>query len=258
MPFRPGAVARRQMRVGGKQRQRIRRRDEDALADDQVAVAVAVGRRAEIRRVLAHHLVVEMLGVDQVGIGMMAAEIRQRHEVARRALAARRAGSRGSPWRRGRSPHAWRRSACGSRRRTSSRIAVEIEQRLHQRGIVGDRIDDLDGHVAGLDACRPCRGRLGRCRRSCSWRSPCVRAKIASVIFSGAGPPLPILYLMPKSSCGPPGLWLADRISPPNALYLRMTCEAAGVDRMPPCPTMHLAEAVGGGHARWRSGSPRG
>ena len=28
---------------------------------------------------------------------------------------------------------------------------VEVEQRLHQRGIVGDRVDHLDGHVAGLD-----------------------------------------------------------------------------------------------------------
>ena len=64
-----------------------------------------------------------------------------------------------------------------------------------------------------------------------------VRSNIASVICSGAGPPLPMLYLMPKSPSGPPGLWLADRMMPPNALYLRMTLEAAGVERMPPCPT---------------------
>ena len=36
-----------------------------------------------------------------------------------------------------------------------------------------------------------------------------VRANTASVIFSGAGPPLPALYFMPKSPCGPAGLWLA-------------------------------------------------
>ncbi len=41
-------------------------------------------------------------------------------------------------------------------------------------------------------------------------------AKIASVIFSGAGPPLAVLYLMPKSSVGPAGLWLADKIMPPK------------------------------------------
>jgi hypothetical protein len=60
---------------------------------------------------------------------------------------------------------------------------------------------------------------------------------MASVIFSGAGPPLAVLYLMPKSPSGPPGLWLAERIRPPKVRYLRITQEAAGVDRMPPCPT---------------------
>jgi hypothetical protein len=48
---------------------------------------------------------------------------------------------------------------------------------------------------------------------------------------------------------GPPGLWLADRMMPPKALCLRMTWLAAGVDRMPPCPTITrpkpLAAAIG-------------
>ena len=46
-----------------------------------------------------------------------------------------------------------------------------------------------------------------------------------------------MLYLMPKSSVGPPGLWLAERMMPPKAWRLRMTFEAAGVERMPPRPT---------------------
>ncbi len=62
-------------------------------------------------------------------------------------------------------------------------------------------------------------------------------AKIASVIFSGAGPPFDELYLMPKSSSGPAGLWLAERMMPPKVWYLRIMCDAAGVDKMPPCPT---------------------
>jgi hypothetical protein len=64
-----------------------------------------------------------------------------------------------------------------------------------------------------------------------------LRANTASVTFSGAGPPFPVLYLMPKSSSGPPGLWLAERMMPPKARCLRMTHDIAGVDRMPPCPT---------------------
>ena len=56
------------------------------LADDQVAVAVAVGGGAEVGRVLAHHLLIEGAGVDEVRVGMMAAEIGQRDEVEHRTL----------------------------------------------------------------------------------------------------------------------------------------------------------------------------
>ena len=43
---------------------------------------------------------------------------------------------------------------------------------------------------------------------------------------------------MPKSSSGPPGLWLAERMMPPKAARLRITALAAGVDRMPFWPTI--------------------
>ena len=72
------------------------------------------------------------------------------------------------------------------------------------------------------------------------------RRNVASVIASGAGPPLAMLYLMPKSPSGPPGLWLADRMMPPAAFRLRMRFEAAGVDRM---PDHDAAEAVRRRHA---------
>ena len=98
----------------------------------------------------AHHLVVECLGVDQVRVGVVAAEIRQRHEVARRAL--RRAepvfqdllgiGA-------GHGVHGVERHAEAALEHRADR--VEIEQRLHQFGIVGDRIDHLDRHAARLD-----------------------------------------------------------------------------------------------------------
>ena len=79
-------IAGRQAGIGGEHGEAVGRGDEDALADDQVAVAVAVGCRAKIRRVVAHHFLVERTGVDEVGVGMVAAEIRQRNEVQHRAL----------------------------------------------------------------------------------------------------------------------------------------------------------------------------
>ena len=75
-----------------------------------------------------------------------------------------------------------------------------------------------------------------------NWLIILLFAKIASVIFSGAGPPFAVLYLMPKSSSGPAGLWLADKMIPPKVAYFLMMCDAAGVDNMPPCPTSTLAK----------------
>ena len=77
--------------------------------------------------------------------------------------------------------------------------------------------------------------------------SAAARFATSFVNDSGAGPPLPALYLMPKSPSGPPGLWLAERMMPP-APCSRIRCDAAGVDSKPPCPTitrvMPLAAAM--------------
>jgi hypothetical protein len=54
------------MGIGREHCKRIRRGDEHAFADDQIAVAIAIGGRAEIRRIGAHHRVVKRLGMDQV------------------------------------------------------------------------------------------------------------------------------------------------------------------------------------------------
>ncbi len=65
------------------------------------------------------------------------------------------------------------------------------------------------------DACRPSR-RVGRraCRRSRYCVISACASAMAAVTASGAGPPFAMLYLMPKSPSGPPGLWLADRMMP--------------------------------------------
>ena len=48
-----------------------------AAPDDEIAVAVAVRRGAKVGRVRRHREVVKMLGVNEIGVGMMAAEIGQ-------------------------------------------------------------------------------------------------------------------------------------------------------------------------------------
>jgi hypothetical protein len=67
-----------------------------------------------------------------------------------------------------------------------------------------------------------------------------VISYILFVTFSGAGPPLETLYFIPKSLLGPPGLWLAVSKIPPSALYLRITFDAAGVERIESFPIINF------------------
>jgi hypothetical protein len=85
---------------------------------------------------------------------------------------------------------------------------------------------------------------------------------MASVTFSGAGPPLETLYLIPKSPSGPPGLWLADRISaladdhPAEAIGRRhadrrldhgavvVAAVAADHQRLPLAPVQHVEHGL--------------
>lgn len=53
-------------------------------------------------------------------------------------------------------------------------------------------------------------------------------------------PPLEVLYLIPKSLSGPPGLWLAVSTMPPVALYFLIIQDTAGVDKIPLWPTINF------------------
>ena len=140
-------IARREMRVGRQHRERIRGRDEQPAADDQIAVAVAVGGGAEIGRLRRHQQVVELLGVGEIGIGMMAAEIGQRRSVDHRARA-RLQFALEDRMRVGAGDRVHRVEAhaeAGSEQRADR---VEVEQRAHQRGVVLYGIDDRDRRAA--------------------------------------------------------------------------------------------------------------
>jgi hypothetical protein len=49
---------------------------------------------------------------------------------------------------------------------------------------------------------------------------------------------------------GPAGVVAGGKDQAAEGRYLRITQEAAGVDRMPPCPTSTRATPIGGGHAQ--------
>ena len=118
-----------------------------SAADDHVAVAVAVRGGAEIGRVGGEHRGDQIGGVKRVGIGMMAAEIglrlgvdggpRRRPEPALEDLPGIGAGDR-----------VHRIEAQPEPAAEQFAQPVEIEDPLHQRGVIGDRVDDLDRHRA--------------------------------------------------------------------------------------------------------------
>ena len=74
------------MGVGRENRQCVRWCDGNAAADDEVAVAIAVGGGTEIRCVVAHHQIVQFFGMHQIRVGVMAAEIGGRRAVEYRAF----------------------------------------------------------------------------------------------------------------------------------------------------------------------------
>ena len=123
--------------------------DVDALADDHVAVAVAVRGGTEVGRVGAHHGLVEVVAVDRVGVGMVAAEVGQRLEIddavcgEAELIDKDRLGV-------GASRRAHRIEAHAQARGEGGADLVEVEQGRHQRLVVGDRVDHLDARVAEL------------------------------------------------------------------------------------------------------------
>ena len=150
--------------VGGEQGERVRGRHELPAPDDEVAVAVAVRRRAEVGRVGAHHQVVEVLGMDEVGVGMAAAEVGGGHGIDH-------AASRGAEVvdqdrsRVGAGDGVHRIEAQAQPAGDGRADEVEVEQRAHQRVVVGDGIDHLDGHRAQFPRAEVVEVDVGRVQR---------------------------------------------------------------------------------------------
>ena len=143
----PGAIAGHQRGVLGERRQAVGWRDHEVAAEDHVAVGVAVRGRAEVGRVGAGHRRHQLGGVRRVGVGVVAAEVLQRlavdHRAGGRAELALEDGARVRPAHRahGVEAHAVAGGEPGAH-------GVEVEELLHQLGVVGDRVDHLDRHAA--------------------------------------------------------------------------------------------------------------
>ena len=193
----------------------------------------------------------QRLGMDEVGIGVVAAEIGQRRAVdhgagggAKRALEDRLGIGSGH--------RAHGVEAHGEARREKTADRVEVEQGLHQRLIVGDRIDHLDGHVLQLRDADAVEIDVGRIRHQDAVDDPGPgEDRLGHLLRRRAA--IGDVELDAEVAVGPPGLWLAERMMPPAVRFLRMRWEAAGVESRPPWPTMTRARPLPAAifRARW-------
>eukprot|EP00160_Parvularia_atlantis_P019742 Unigene7875_Nuclearia_a/m.24190 Unigene7875_Nuclearia_a/g.24190 ORF Unigene7875_Nuclearia_a/g.24190 Unigene7875_Nuclearia_a/m.24190 type:complete len:342 (-) Unigene7875_Nuclearia_a:41-1066(-) len=150
--------------VGGDDGHRVRRVDERVVAEDHVAVAVAVKRRGKVDA-LGLHAVDELLGVRQIRVRVAAVKVLRRHRVhhARRRQAqlvhkdAPRVRARDAVHRV--DQHLERRALllhkCAQLRK--------VKDALDHLDVVGDRVDHLDAHAVDVD--RANRAEVDRTRK---------------------------------------------------------------------------------------------
>ncbi len=132
---------------------------------------------------------------------------------------------------------------------TAARMGVEIEQRFHQRGIIGDGINHFDSCAADLRGTAPVKIDIGRVDDHPAVND--ARAPINRLrhLF-GCGSAIGSIVFDSKITGRPARIMAGGKNQPRRwRLCLRMTLLAAGVDRMPALSHQYPAKAVGGGHA---------
>jgi hypothetical protein len=225
--------------VRGHHRQAVAGADEEAAPEDHVAVPVAIRCSAEVRRIAPEHELAQFAGVGKVGVGMAPTEIGQgflAHHGARRCAKAFLQDLHGvgsGDGVHGIEPHAEavRLDQCAHGR--------EIEQRVHQVGVVGDRVHDLDLHLAEL---------LVAHMIDIHVRRPCdpVVCDLEAGRVDGAGdrlrcrPAVGDVELDAEIALRTARVVAGRENDAAPAWRVRIRWLAAGVDRMPPQPTVTL------------------
>jgi hypothetical protein len=235
------------VRIGGEDGETVRRRDKAPAPDDEIAVAIAIGRGADIGRVRRHHQRVEIGGVDQIGVGVVAAEILQRGAMAHRA------GGKAQPvfenFDRIRAidrMHRIERHGEAALARGADR--GEIEQAVHQVGISGNGIDDIDRHAADHDAAQSIEIDIGRVdilpaidgERACVDRAGHAfgrRAAVGDIIFD------------PEIFVGPPRIMAGGQDQPTDRAALPDHVAGSGGREDAACADDGAVKTGGGGHA---------
>ncbi len=145
-PLEPVPVARHEFGIGRDDGQAVARGHEEVLAEDHVAIAVAIRGCAEVEGVAAVHEFDEVLGIGQVRVRVAAAEIGKRRRVDDRAGHGAETVLDDLPGIGPRDRVHGVEAAVEQATLEQAADCREVEQGLHEFGIVGDRVDDVDEH----------------------------------------------------------------------------------------------------------------
>jgi hypothetical protein len=152
--------------VGGENGQTVARTDDEITADDHVAVAITIGSGTKRQaRTAVSQCGYQISRIYRVGIGVATAEIGQRRTVDHR-----------TGWCAETIFENCQRIGAGDRVhgvKTHAKVrasqqtgnALEVEQGFEEFGVVGNRIDDADDHVADARNRRVGSGRYPGTRR---------------------------------------------------------------------------------------------
>jgi len=244
-PAQPRPVSGQEVGVGRQHREAVARGDEEAPPQDHVAVAVAVRGRPEVGGARPAHGPHQLRGVDEVGVGVPAAEVLPgnavQHAAGRRAEAPledlRRVGS-------GDRVHRVEEDRQGARAERGA-DPVEVEQRLHQPGVGRHRVDDLHGEVADLRVPEAPQVHLWRIR------DPVVADRLGAPIeglgvLLGGGPAVLDVVLDPEIPVGAARVVACGEDDPAEGLALADFRGSSGRGKDPAPPDDEASHAVGG------------
>ena len=136
-------ISRNERRIGRKNRETVGRRHKETPAEYHVAITIAIGGGAEVRRIRTKQLFDQIVRIREIRIRVTTTKIREWHTVDDSACS--RAQSILQNFVRVRS------CDCVHRVKAQAKVAgkqrancSKVKERLHQRRILGDRVHDLD------------------------------------------------------------------------------------------------------------------
>ena len=247
--LQPRRITRDQLGIGRQHRQAVAGRDDEVAAEDHVAVAVTVGRGAEVGCVGGMHQADQFLGIGRVRIGVAAAEVGQRRAVEHRAGGRAELPFQDGP-RIGAGDGMHRVEAHPEARlRQQRRDAFEVEKPLHQPRITCHRVDDLDLHRAERAGAQALQVHVGGVEGQIAGDAQRALVDRRGELFRRR-PAVADVVLDAEVTIGPAWVVAGRQHDAAEGPVLAHQIAERGRGQDAAAADQHAADAVGGGHAQ--------